>query len=155
MNVLSMQRRPRSADGKPRLTRASLLIHHIRKTPRRKGALMEKQQQSIPIELDEKAAEGIYSNFVLTAHTASEFVLDFARMVPGINKAKVFARIIMTPQSAKSLGMVLKNAIEKYEESFGPIQVMAQKGSKGEGSAIGFQTTPPPGQDRRPNKEID
>lgn len=110
---------------------------------------MEKQQQQIPIELDEKAAEGIYSNFVLTAHTASEFVLDFARMVPGVNKAKVFARIIMTPQSAKSLSMVLGNAIGKYEESFGAIPVMPQKGNKSEGSAIGFQTIPPPGQDKK------
>jgi hypothetical protein len=110
---------------------------------------MEKQQQPIPIELDEKAAEGIYSNFVLTAHTASEFVLDFARMVPGVNKAKVFARIIMTPQSAKSLSMVLANAVEKYEESFGAIQVMPQKGNKPEGSSIGFQTIPPPGPDRK------
>ena len=110
---------------------------------------METQQQPIPIELDEKAAEGIYSNFVLTAHTASEFVLDFARMVPGVNKAKIFARIIMTPQSAKSLSMVLGNAIGKYEESFGAIPVMPQKGNKSEVSAIGFQTIPPPGQDKK------
>jgi len=103
---------------------------------------MEKQQQPIPIELDEKAAEGIYSNFVLTAHTASEFVLDFARMVPGINKAKVFARIIMTPQSAKSLNMVLAGAIEKFEESFGTIQVMPQKGNRPDGPPIGFQSFP-------------
>ena len=114
---------------------------------------MEKQQQSIPVELDEKAAEGIYSNFVLTAHTASEFVLDFARLVPGINKAKVFARIIMTPQSAKSLSMVLANAIEKFEESFGTIQAMPQKGNKPEGSSIGFQSIPFPEQDKKSGKE--
>jgi len=110
---------------------------------------MEKQQQQpIPIELDEKAAEGIYSNFVLTAHTASEFVLDFARMVPGVNKAKVFARIIMTPQSAKSLSIVLSNAIEKFEESFGTIQATPSKGDK-QGSAIGFQHLPPGNPDRK------
>jgi hypothetical protein len=103
---------------------------------------MEKQQQPIPVELDEKAAEGIYSNFVLTAHTASEFVLDFARMVPGVNKAKVFSRIIMTPQSAKGLSIVLAGAIEKYEESFGKIQNAMQKGGRPDGSPIGFQTFP-------------
>ena len=101
----------------------------------------QQQQQPIPIELDEKAAEGIYSNFVLTAHTASEFVLDFARMVPGVNKAKVFARIIMTPQSAKSLSMVLTGAIEKFEESFGAIQVLP-KGNRSDGQPIGFQNLP-------------
>lgn len=112
---------------------------------------MEKQQQ-IPIELDEKAAEGIYSNFVLTAHTASEFVLDFARMVPGINKAKVFARIIMTPQSAKSLNMVLAGAIKQFEETFGPIQIAQQKGTRPDGSPIGFQNLPGPSQEKKPAK---
>lgn len=108
------------------------------------------QQQQIQVELDEKAAEGIYSNFVLTAHNAAEFVLDFARMLPGLNKAKVFARIIMTPQSAKSLNMTLANSIEKFEESFGPIQVAVQKGdNKG---SIGFQSYPPQAPERKPGK---
>lgn len=101
---------------------------------------MQKQQQPIPVELDEKAAEGIYSNFVLTTHTASEFVLDFARMLPGTKKAKVFARIVMTPQSAKSLHTVLSHTIEKYERSFGKIVLPPQKGAKGDDHSIGFQT---------------
>ncbi len=112
----------------------------------------QQPQQPIPIELDEKAAEGIYSNFVLTAHTASEFVLDFARMVPGVNKAKVFARIIMTPQSAKSLNMVLAGAIKQFEESFGPIQVPPQKGTRPDGSPIGFQHLPGQIQEKKPTK---
>jgi hypothetical protein len=111
----------------------------------------QQQQQPIPIELDEKAAEGIYSNFVLTAHTASEFVLDFARMVPGINKAKVFARIIMTPQSAKSLNMVLAGAIKQFEETFGPIQI-AQKGTRPDGSPIGFQSLPGQSQEKKSSR---
>jgi hypothetical protein len=115
---------------------------------------MEKQQQQqpIPIELDEKAAEGIYSNFVLTAHTASEFVLDFARMVPGVNKAKVFARIIMTPQSAKSLSMVLTGAIQRFEESFGTIQNMPKE-NRTDGPPIGFQSSTGPGHDKKPVKD--
>jgi hypothetical protein len=112
---------------------------------------MQQQPQQIQVELDEKAAEGIYSNFVLTAHNAAEFILDFARMVPGVNKAKVFARIIMTPQSAKSLSMALGNAIEKFEESFGQIQVPTQRGDA-RGSAIGFQSIPPQTGDKKPTK---
>ena len=109
------------------------------------------QPQQIQVELDEKAAEGIYSNFVLTAHNAAEFILDFARMVPGVNKAKVFARIIMTPQSAKSLSMALANAIQKFEESFGQIQIAAQKGDA-KGPAIGFQNLPPQDGEKKPSK---
>jgi len=101
---------------------------------------MQKQKQQIAIELDEKAAEGIYSNFVLTSHTASEFILDFARMLPGVKKAKVFARIILTPQSAKTLHMVLGKAIGKYEATFGEIKIPS--GPKGgvDGQSIGFQS---------------
>ncbi len=113
----------------------------------------QQPQQPIPIELDEKAAEGIYSNFVLTAHTASEFVLDFARMVPGVNKAKVFARIIMTPQSAKSLNLVLAGAIKQFEDSFGAIQIAPQKGTRPDGSAIGFQNIPGQNQDKKSSRD--
>ncbi|RJR31359.1 MAG: DUF3467 domain-containing protein [Candidatus Latescibacterota bacterium] len=97
------------------------------------------QQQQIQVELDEKAAEGIYSNFVLTAHNAAEFVLDFARLVPGVPKAKVHARVIMTPQSAKSLSLALADAIGKFENNFGKINVMPRGNQPG---SIGFQSGP-------------
>ena len=101
---------------------------------------MQKQKQQIAIELDEKASEGIYSNFVLTSHTASEFILDFARMLPGVKKAKVFARIILTPQSAKTLHMVLGNAIGKYEATFGEIKIPAGSKNRLQDQSIGFQS---------------
>ncbi len=109
---------------------------------------MQKQQQpqSIPVELDEKASEGIYSNLVLTAHTPSEFIFDFARMLPGIKKAKVFSRIIMTPQSAKTLNIVLGRAIGKYEETYGEITI---HGEKQPGQSIGFQAEAPGGIDKK------
>ncbi|MCK4549088.1 MAG: DUF3467 domain-containing protein [Candidatus Krumholzibacteria bacterium] len=96
------------------------------------------QQQQIQVELDESAAEGIYSNFVLTGNTAAEFILDFARMLPGLKKAKVFSRIIMTPQSAKSLQTVLARTIEQFESNFGEIKIYGGKDS----SQIGFQAKP-------------
>lgn len=101
--------------------------------------MMEKKprQQQIQLELEPKTAEGIYSNFVLTGNTPSEFILDFARMLPGLKKAKVLSRIIMTPQSAKSLLTVLNRTVAQYEQNFGEITI---KGSKGN-PAIGFQST--------------
>jgi hypothetical protein len=106
---------------------------------------MKKEQQQIAVELDEKAAEGVYSNFVLTAHTASEFIVDFARMLPGLKKAKVFNRIIMTPQTAKSLHMVLARTIEKYEKTFGEIKM---RGGRHVVPQIGFQMDLP-GEDEK------
>ena len=95
-------------------------------------------QQQINIELGEKEAEGIYSNFVLISHSPAEFVLDFTRMVPGVPKAKVYARVIMTPQHAKSLSKALIDNIEKYEKEFGEIKILGGA----PGKQFGFQSPP-------------
>ena len=86
--------------------------------------------QKINIELGDKEAEGIYSNFVLISHSPAEFVFDFTRMVPGVPKTKVYARIIMTPQHAKSLFMALKENIEKFEKEFGEVKVVGGDNQK-------------------------
>lgn len=83
------------------------------------------QGQQINIELNEKEAEGIYSNLAIITHSPAEFVIDFTRIVPGIPKAKVHARIITTPQHAKMLLKALKDNIDKYESRFGEIRVDA------------------------------
>jgi hypothetical protein len=76
----------------------------------------------INIELSEEIAEGIYSNLAMIAHSNSEFVIDFIRLMPGVPKAKVKSRIVITPEHAKRLLQALKDNIEKYEATFGPIK---------------------------------
>jgi len=80
------------------------------------------QKQQINVELSDEIAEGIYSNLAMIAHSNSEFVIDFIRLMPGIPKAKVKSRIIMTPDHAKRLLLALKDNIEKYEKAFGKIE---------------------------------
>ena len=80
-----------------------------------------RQPQQLKVELGEQEAEGIYSNLVLLTHSASEFILDFARVLPGTSKAKVYARIVMTPPNAKSLAAVLQKNLENYETKHGKI----------------------------------
>jgi hypothetical protein len=84
------------------------------------------QNQQINIELGEKEAEGIYSNLAIITHSPAEFIIDFTRIVPGVPKAKVHARIITTPQHAKMLMMALNDNIVKYESRFGEIKVENQ-----------------------------
>jgi hypothetical protein len=91
--------------------------------------------QQINVELGEKESEGIYSNFVVISHSPAEFVLDFTRMLPGVPKTKVYARIIMTPQHVKSLSKALIDNIDKYEKQFGEIKLMGEESNK----AFGFQ----------------
>ncbi len=82
----------------------------------------EKQPQNqINIELTEDIAEGIYSNLAMIAHSNSEFVIDFIRLMPGVPKARVKARIIITPEHARRLLAALEDNIAKYERTFGTI----------------------------------
>jgi hypothetical protein len=109
---------------------------------RREQIDMSDQQQpgqQINIELGEREAEGIYSNLAIITHSPAEFVIDFTRVLPGVPKAKVHARIIMTAQHAKLLQMALEDNISKFELKFGEIKI------HGEGPAAGFgfqQVTP-------------
>lgn len=82
----------------------------------------QNQQGEINIELDEETAEGTYANLVMIAHSPEEFVLDFIRMMPGVQKAKVKHRIVVTPQHAKRLLTALQDNIEKYEAAHGSIE---------------------------------
>jgi hypothetical protein len=83
-------------------------------------------QRNINLELREQEGEGIYANLALITHSASEFILDFARLMPGLPKARIHARIVMTPQNLKSLHRAIAENIAKYEAQFGPIPADSQ-----------------------------
>jgi len=85
-----------------------------------------KQPQQINIELDEKTAEGIYSNLAVISHSQAEFIIDFTRLMPGNPRAKVQARIVMTPQHCKLLMNALTDNIRKFEKSHGEIKLDGQ-----------------------------
>ena len=85
------------------------------------------QGQQINIELGEKEAEGIYSNLAIITHSAAEFVIDFTRVLPGVPKAKVHARIIMTAQHAKLLMRALEDNVRKFEMKFGEIKIQGEE----------------------------
>ncbi len=82
----------------------------------------QEPENQINIELSEEMAEGVYSNLAMIAHSNSEFVIDFIRLMPGVPKAKVKARVIVTPEHAKRLLVALKDNIRKYEDTFGQIK---------------------------------
>ena len=78
--------------------------------------------QQLNIELPDDVAEGIYSNLAIITDYPSEFIVDFIKMMPGIPKAKVKSRIILTPQHAKRLYRALKDNVQKYESVHGEIK---------------------------------
>ncbi len=81
-----------------------------------------KDKNQLNIELTEEVAEGVYSNLAIITHSSAEFVFDFIRVMPGVPKAKVKTRIIMTPQHAKRLLKALHDNISKYEANQGEIK---------------------------------
>ena len=83
----------------------------------------EKKQQGIEIQLDEQVGQGHYSNLAIIAHSPSEFIIDFATMLPGLPKARVRSRVVMTPEHAKRLLLSLQENITRYESSFGKINI--------------------------------
>lgn len=91
-------------------------------------------ENKIEFEIDPTVAQGHYSNFVIIAHSPSEVILDFASMLPGMPKAKVSDRIVLTPEHAKRLLLSLQENLRNYEATFGPIK-MAQGGFKPQGKA--------------------
>ncbi len=95
---------------------------------------MQQKPRQLNIELGEKESEGIYSNLALIVHSPQEMIIDFARVMPGAQKTKVLARIIMTPAHAKMLHKALEENIKKYEGQFGQIKIQGDAGK-----SIGFQ----------------
>ena len=96
-------------------------------------------QGQINIELSDEVSEGIYSNLAVITHSNSEFVVDFIKLMPGVPKAKVKSRIILTPQHAKRLYRALKENINKFEAIHGAIK-------ETEGGDVSFQLSGPAGQ---------
>jgi hypothetical protein len=80
-------------------------------------------QNQINIELKENIAQGIYSNLAIISHSSSEFILDFIRIMPGIPKAEVKSRIILTPEHAKRLLLALNENVSKFEAGHGLIKI--------------------------------
>lgn len=89
----------------------------------------------IEIALGPDQAQGTYSNVVFIAHSPAEVILDFARLMPGVPKAHVVSRVIMTPQAAKGLLGALEQNIRNYEAAHGPIK---HTGETPRGKEMGF-----------------
>ncbi|MDA9151682.1 DUF3467 domain-containing protein [Schleiferiaceae bacterium] len=83
-------------------------------------------ENQLQIELSPEMAEGIYSNLAVINHSPSEFVLDFIQLMPGLPKARVKARVILTPQHAKRLIRALEENVQRFESAHGPISETEQ-----------------------------
>ena len=88
----------------------------------------DNNDNKLNIELGEEIAEGIYSNLAIISHSNSEFVIDFIKVMPGMPKAKVKSRILMTPEHAKRLLSALQDNINKFEANHGKVKDIEAQG---------------------------
>lgn len=96
----------------------------------------KKPENQLSIELNEEVAEGVYTNLAIISHSNSEFIMDFVNIMPGVPKAKVKSRVIMTPQNTKRLIHALNENIRKFEQMHGPVKM--EKGPDNPGFPINF-----------------
>ncbi len=94
-------------------------------------------QQQLNVQIDQQVGEGTYANFFMIANSPSEFIIDFGRIVPGIPNAKIYSRVITTPQHAKQLLKLLEQNIDAFEKQFGEIKIPNQMNI--DNKNIGFQ----------------
>jgi hypothetical protein len=86
---------------------------------------MEESEKNgqLQLELNDQVAQGTYANLVVITHSSSEFIVDFAQVMPGLPKAPVKSRVILAPEHAKRLLYALEDNINKYEHVFGRIKM--------------------------------
>jgi len=84
-------------------------------------------QKQMQIELPQEVAQGEYANFAIITHSSSDFILDFARVLPGLPKAQVKSRVILAPEHAKRLLAALQENIVRYEHEYGAIKIPNQE----------------------------
>ena len=85
--------------------------------------MAEKEQKGkLNIELPEEVATGTYANLAVITHSPAEFVMDFIQVMPGMPKAKVRTRVVMSPHHVKRLLGALAENVQRFEKQHGPIQ---------------------------------
>jgi hypothetical protein len=89
--------------------------------------MSDNQNNQLQIELPQEVAQGEYANFAIITHSSSDFIVDFARVLPGLPKAQVKSRVILAPEHAKRLLGALQENIVRYEREFGTIKIPQQE----------------------------
>ena len=89
--------------------------------------MSDNKNNQLQVELPQDVAQGEYANFAIITHSSSDFIIDFARVLPGVPKTQVKSRVILAPEHGKRLLGALQENIVRYEREFGPIKIPQQE----------------------------
>ncbi len=101
---------------------------------------VQRQPHQVRIEIDDTVADGTYANLAFISSNNSEFILDFARFLPGNTRGKVVSRIVFSPIHAKAFLKSLNESVEKYEKKYG--QITAETSNKNIGFNVNAEVNP-------------
>ncbi len=86
------------------------------------------------VRLDASSMETVYANSFALASSADEITvfLGVNSPLPGMKQptVKVSHRMVLIPQNAKRLALVLQQAVKAYEDRFGPIELPPPPGAR-------------------------
>lgn len=70
-----------------------------------------------------KDLSATYANAAIISQTHSEIVIDFTQIMPNDPRARIQARIVMTPANAKSFLHALQKNLQNFEAKHGEIEL--------------------------------
>jgi hypothetical protein len=76
-------------------------------------------RQQIQVSTGDEVSRGRFSNNLLMAHSAEEFILDWILNSP--SGMHLVSRIIVTPGHMKRIVGALTENLRRYEKEFGPV----------------------------------
>lgn len=79
------------------------------------------QEHQVRIEIQDAVADGVYANLSFITTNNSEFILDFARFLPGNSRGRVVTRVVLSSIHAKAFLKSLNEAVENHEKNHGTI----------------------------------
>jgi hypothetical protein len=86
------------------------------------------------VRLDASSIETVYANSFALASSADEITVYVGvnSPLPGMKQptVKVSHRLVLIPQNAKRLAVVLQQAVKAYEDRFGPIELPPPPGGR-------------------------
>jgi hypothetical protein len=98
------------------------------------GPQSQPQQQQVQVTLREEKAVNIYSNVsrVAMGPQAEEVVLDLGTMMHDSQRPEgitmdIAARVFMSVFAAKKLALTLSQAVQRYEQQFGSVELDPRK----------------------------
>lgn len=87
----------------------------------------EQKPNQVQVNMTPEVERGVYSNMTIMGFTPTEFIMDFVFHHPGMPRANVQSRVVMSPVQAKRLMRLLEQNMANYEKTFGPIVLAEDK----------------------------